>query len=135
MRKFLIASMLFLSLNACAPALIAGSIGGAILAVPATSYLMEPPDTKIEMAASGSGASPDYAIVRAFNALRPTLGSKKNTLIVGHVLKEMGNVKPVAGVVIKKVVDYKKDTMSITIKLAENSVSTYDATIHYYVRE
>jgi propanediol dehydratase small subunit len=96
---------------------------------------MEPPDTKIEMAASGSGASPDYAIVRAFNALRPTLGSKKNTLIVGHVLKEMGNVKPVAGVVIKKVVDYKKDTMSITIKLAENSVSTYDATIHYYVRE
>ena len=107
----------------------------AILAVPATSYLMEPPDTKIEMAATGSGSSPNFAIVRAFNSLRPTLGSKKNTLIVGKVLKEMAGVKPVAGVVIKKVVDYQKDTMSITIRLAQNTLSIYDATIHYYVRD
>ncbi len=135
MKKLLIGSIFLLSLNACAPALIAGSIGGAILAVPATSYLMEPPDIKIEMASSGSGSSPDSAIVRAFNALRPTIGAKKNTLIVGKVLKEMRKVKPVAGVVIKKVVDYKKDTMSITISLAQNALRTYDATVHYYVRE
>lgn len=67
-KKIQIALVLPLILmSSCAPALIAGSIGGAILAVPATSWLMDPPKDNHLVTAVYKSTSLDDAVVHAWN--------------------------------------------------------------------
>ena len=122
------------ALSSCAPALIAGSIGGAILAVPATSWLMEPPQDNHLITAVFKSNSLDDAVIQAWNRVRlyesPVLSSKglQKVLLVAKRLNVW------EGAEVQDMIENGKDVIELTIQRGFKPDDSYQVTIALHAR-
>ena len=121
-------------MSSCAPALIAGSIGGAILAVPATSWLMDPPKDHHLITAIYKSNSLKDAVIHAWNRVRLYENPVDSSEGLEKVLAVSGKLSVWSGAEVQDMIENGKDVIELTVQRGYSPDDTYQVTITLHAR-